>query len=162
MFDMQNPDETGTAISPSAPGAGFQNPSDEEITNLLRNAKTIAVVGLHGDVTKPVYRVSSYMQEQGYNILPVNPKGDTVLGQQAYKSLLDVQEQVDIVNVFRRSNYVAEIVDQAIQIKAKAVWTQLEIIDEAAARRAEEAGLIMIMDKCLMVEHAHLLGKDRS
>ena len=139
----------------------FQNPTDDQLVELLKNAKTIAVVGLSEDVTKPSYEVSKYIQSQGYEVVPVNPNADMVLGRKAHPSLTEVEGPIDIVNVFRRSHEVAGIVDQAIQIKAKAVWTQLEILDEEAAQRAQAAGLTMIMDKCLKIEHARLLGKEK-
>jgi uncharacterized protein len=139
----------------------FQNPSDEQIADLLRGSKNIAVVGLSEDVTKPSYEVSAYIQSQGYEVIPVNPNADVVLGRRAHASLNEVEGPVDIVDVFRRSHEVAGIVDQAIAIKAKAIWTQLGIVDEEAARKAQDAGLSVIMDKCLKVEHFRLLGKEK-
>lgn len=139
----------------------FQNPSDEQLIDLLKNSKRIAVVGLSGDPEKASYKVASYEQSQGYEIVPVNPTVDSVLGRKSHPSLLEAEGPIDIVNVFRRSHEVAGIVDQAIQIGAKAVWTQLEIVDEAAARKAQEAGLVVVMDKCLKVEHFRLLGKEK-
>lgn len=160
MFDKQNTNEnTTSATGVPTTGQGFQNPSDQQLIDLLRNARTIAVVGLSEDVNKPSYVVSQYIQSQGYEVVPINPHADMVMGRKAQKTLLDAEGPIDIVNVFRRSQHVAEIVDHAIQIKAKAVWTQLEIVDEAAARRAQEAGLMVIMDKCLKIEHFRLLGK---
>ncbi|TCP59508.1 hypothetical protein EV586_101728 [Tumebacillus sp. BK434] len=137
----------------------FQNPSDEQLIDLLKNSKRIAVVGLSGDPEKASYQVASYEQSQGYEIVPVNPTVDSVLGRKSHPSLLEADGPIDIVNIFRRSHEVAGIVDQAIQIGAKAVWTQLEIIDEAAAKKAQEAGLLVVMDKCLKVEHFRLLGQ---
>lgn len=137
----------------------FQNPSDEQLVDLLKEAHTIAVVGLSSDPTKASYEVSKYIQSQGYEVVPVNPTVDSVLGRKSHESLLEVEGPVDIVNVFRRSHEVAAIVDQAIQIKAKAIWTQLDIVDEVAAQKAQAAGLTVVMDKCLKVEHFRLLGK---
>ncbi|MCX7569059.1 CoA-binding protein [Tumebacillus sp. DT12] len=139
----------------------FQNPTDEQLVDLLKNAKTIAVVGLSEDVTKPSYEVSKYIQSQGYEVVPVNPNADVVLGRKAHPSLTETEGPIDIVNVFRRSHEVAAIVEQAIQIKAKAIWTQLQIVDEEAAQRAQEAGLTVIMDRCLKIEHRRLLGKEK-
>ena len=139
----------------------FQNPSDQEMTNLLRGSKVIAVVGLSDDVTKPSYEVASYLQSQGYELVPVNPNIDMVIGRKSHKSLLEVEGPIDIVNVFRRSHEVAGVVDQAIQIGAKAVWTQLDIVDAEAGKKAQDAGLGVVMDRCLKVEHFRLLGKEK-
>lgn len=139
----------------------FQNPSDEQLIDLLKNSKTIAVVGLSNDPAKASYLVASYEQSQGYEIVPVNPTVDSVLGRKSHASLTEVEGPVDIVNVFRRSHEVAGVIDQAIGIGAKAVWTQLEIVDEEAAKKAQEAGLVVVMDKCLKVEHFRLLGKEK-
>ncbi|MBL0387646.1 CoA-binding protein [Tumebacillus sp. ITR2] len=141
--------------------SNFQNPTDEELVNVLKRSKDIAVVGLSGEVTKPSHKVAEYLQSQGYELIPINPNLDSVLGRKSHKSLLDVEGNVDIVNVFRRSHELMEIVEQAIQIKAKVVWAQLEIADEAAAKRAQEAGITVVMDKCLKIEHARLLGKEK-
>ncbi len=108
---------------------------DDRIGELLKSAKTIAVVGLTDSPSRPSYGVSRYMQSQGYRIIPVNPNITESLGEKAYASLLDVPEKVDIVDVFRRSDAVPEIVDQAIQIKAHAIWMQEGVIHEEAARR---------------------------
>jgi predicted CoA-binding protein len=162
MFDTPNTNETSATPQAMTGAMGtFQNPSDEEIANLLRNARNIAVVGLSEDVTKASYMVAKYIQSQGYEVVPINPHADMVMGRKAHKTLLDVEGPIDIVNVFRRSHHVAEIVDHAIQIKAKTVWTQFDIVDEAAARRAQEAGIIMIMDRCLKIDHYRLLGKEK-
>jgi predicted CoA-binding protein len=123
---------------------------------LLRSAKTIAVVGLSGSPMRPSYGVSEYMQSVGYRIIPVNPKESEVLGETAYATLEDVPVPVDIVNVFRQPRFVPEIVDAAIRIGAKGVWMQEEVVHEDAARKAREAGLEVVMDRCILKEHRKL------
>jgi predicted CoA-binding protein len=123
------------------------------IPDLLRNAKTIAVVGLSSNRKRPSYSVSEYMQRAGYRIVPVNPKETEVLGERAYASLEAVPERIDIVDVFRRSEYVAEIVESAIRVGARAVWMQEGVSDEAAAAKARAAGLAVVMDRCILKEH---------
>lgn len=129
----------------------------DEIRTLLQTAKTIAVVGLSDNPLRPSYGVSAYMQGQGYRIIPVNPNCDFVLGEKSYPSLNDVPEKVDIVNVFRRSEYVPAVVDQAIQIKAPAVWMQEGVIHEAAAKKAREQGIFVVMDRCILIEHRNVV-----
>jgi predicted CoA-binding protein len=124
---------------------------------LLRNAKTIAVVGLSGTRWRPSYGVSEYMQSMGYRIIPVNPKETEVLGEPAYASLEDIPAPVDIVNIFRRPEFVPEIVDAAIRIGAKGVWMQEEVVHEEAARKARAAGLEVVMDRCILKEHRKLV-----
>ena len=124
--------------------------------NLLRSAKTIAVVGLSGRRWRPSYGVSEYMQSVGYRIIPVNPKETEVLGEPAYATLEDVPVPVDIVNIFRQPRFVPEIVDAAIRIGAKGVWMQEEVVHEDAARKAREAGLEVVMDRCILKEHRKL------
>jgi predicted CoA-binding protein len=123
---------------------------------LLRSAKTIAVVGLSGTPWRPSYGVSEYMQSVGYRIIPVNPKETEVLGEHAYATLEDIPVPVDIVNVFRRPHFVPDIVDSAIRIGAKGVWMQEEVVHEDAARKAREAGLEVVMDRCILKEHRKL------
>ena len=118
--------------------------------NLLRNAKTIAVVGLSSRRARPSYGVSEYMQSRGYRIIPVNPNETEVLGERAYSSLNDVPEHIDIVDIFRRSECVPEIVDAAIRIGARAVWMQEGVIHEEAASKARGAGLEVVMDRCIL------------
>ena len=128
--------------------------SDYDLSELISEAQTIAVVGLSDQLDRPSYAVASYLKRNGYRIIPVNPllKGP-VLGMQPCASLRDIREHVDIVDVFRRSEYVPQIVEDAMSIGARAVWTQIGIVNEAAARRARAAGLLMVMDRCLAVEH---------
>ena len=128
----------------------------DKIRELLRKAKTIAVVGLSDSPLRPSHGVSAYMQLQGYRIIPVNPNYEFVLGEKSYPSLLDVPEKIDIVNVFRRSEFVPPIVDQAIQIKAPAIWMQEEVVNEPAAQKARENGIFVVMDKCILKEHRHV------
>jgi predicted CoA-binding protein len=126
---------------------------------LLREAKTIAVVGLSNRRSRPSYGVSEYMQSHGYKIIPVNPNESEVLGEKAVASLRDVPGHVDIVDIFRRSEFVPEIVDEAIRIGAGAIWMQEGVIHEGAAARARAAGLEVIMDHCILKEHQRLLAR---
>ena len=128
--------------------------SDAEITRLLERAQTIAVVGLSDRPDRPSHSIARFLQQQGYRVLPVNPylRGP-VLGEQPYASLRDIAERVDIVDVFRRSEFVAGVVEDAIAIGAGAVWMQLGVVDAAAAHRAEDAGLEVVMDRCIAVEY---------
>jgi predicted CoA-binding protein len=126
---------------------------------LLQSAKTIAVVGLSSRRTRPSYGVSEYMQSKGYRIIPVNPNETEVLGEKAYSSLDEIPGHVDIVDVFRRSESVPEIVDAAIRIGAQGVWMQEGVVHEAAADRARAAGLEVVMDRCILKEHRKMLVK---
>ncbi|HEY4052419.1 MAG TPA: CoA-binding protein [Terriglobales bacterium] len=128
-------------------------PSSDPILDLLTRAKTIAVVGLSDSPLRPSYGVSAYMQAQGYNIIPVNPAISEALGEKSYASLLDVPKKVDIVNIFRRPEFVDEIVQQAIQLKVPAVWMQEGVVNEAAAAKARESGIFVVMDLCILNEH---------
>jgi predicted CoA-binding protein len=121
---------------------------------ILDRARTIAVVGLSPDPRRPSHGVARYLQRAGYRIIPVNPNADAVLGEKSYGSLRELPEPVDVVDVFRRSEFVGPIVDDAIAIKAGAVWLQDGVIDEAAAERARAAGLDVVMDDCMMRRHA--------
>jgi predicted CoA-binding protein len=123
---------------------------------LLRNAKTIAVVGLSSHRWRPSYGVTEYMQSVGYRIIPVNPKETEVLGEKAWPTLDEVPEADDIVNIFRQSQYVPEIVDSAIRIGAKGVWMQEGIVHEEAAQKARAAGLDVVMDRCILKVHRKL------
>ncbi len=125
----------------------------ERITELLKSAKTIAVVGLSDSPMRTSHGVSLYMQSQGYRIIPVNPKITEWLGEKAYPALLDVPEKIDIVNIFRRSDAVPDVVEQAIQIQAPAIWMQEGVIHEEAAEKARQAGIFVVMDLCILKEH---------
>jgi predicted CoA-binding protein len=133
-------------------------PQSDPIRDLLKGAKTIAVVGLSDSPLRPSHGVSAYMQTQGYHIIPVNPKINSALGERAYASLLDIPEKIDIVNIFRRPEYVEEIVDQAIQLKVSTIWMQEEIVNEGAAQKARQAGIFVIMDHCILKEHKARFG----
>jgi len=125
-------------------------------SEILKSMHTIAVVGLSSRRMRPSYGVSEYMQRAGYRIIPVNPRETSVLGEKAYASLEDVPGPVDIVNIFRRSEFVPEIVDAAIRIGAKAVWMQEGVVNEEAASKARAAGLAVVMDRCILKEHMRL------
>lgn len=128
-----------------------------DIERMLRNAKTIAVVGLSNKTMRPSYGVSEYMQRAGYRIIPVHPIAKEVLGEKVYARLEDIPGPVDIVNVFRRSEYVPPIVDSAIRIGAKAVWLQEGISHDEAAETARAAGLEVVEDRCILKEHRRYL-----
>jgi uncharacterized protein len=123
------------------------------IEKILAECKTIAVVGLSSNPIRPSYGVTRYMQQQGYRIIPVNPNESSVLGERSYASLSEVPEQVELVDVFRRSAEAGAVMDEAIRVGAKAVWLQEGVIDNVAAQRAEQAGLLVVMDRCILKEH---------
>ena len=125
----------------------------DEIADLLKRSKTIAVVGLSSDPRRPSYGVSAYMQSRGYHIIPVNPQIQSSLGEKSYASLADVPEKIDIVNIFRRPEYVEEIVEEAIRLKAPAIWMQEEVVHEKAAEKARRAGVFVVMDRCILKDH---------
>ena len=133
------------------------HPSDQQIKDLLQKAHTIAVVGLSSSRFRASYGVSQYMQSAGYRIIPVNPNEQEVLGEKSYARLEDVPEKIDVVDVFRRSEFVPEIVDAAIRVGAHAIWMQDGVVDEAAAQRARDAGLFVVMDACILREHRRLM-----
>ena len=126
------------------------------VSDLLSSSKTIAVVGLSSRKFRPSYGVSQYMQRAGFRIVPVNPHETEVLGEKAYPNLDAVPGPVDIVNVFRRSEYVPDIVEAAIRIGARAIWLQEGVVHERAAQRARDAGLEVVMDRCILKEHGRL------
>ncbi len=130
----------------------------DQITELLRKAKTIAVVGLSSSPMRASYGVSAYLQAQGYRIIPVNPEISEALGEQAYPSLREVPEKIDIVDIFRRPEFVPEIVDQAIERKVPAIWMQETVIHDDAAEKARRAGILVVMDRCLLKEHRARFG----
>jgi uncharacterized protein len=133
-------------------------PQNDPIGDLLRQSKTIAVVGLSGSPFRPSHGVSAYMQSHGYRIIPVNPNIDEALGEKSYCSLLEVPAKIDIVNVFRRSEFVEEVVDQAIQLNVPVIWMQEDVIHEAAAAKARQRGIFVVMDRCILKEHKMRLG----
>jgi hypothetical protein len=128
---------------------------------LLRESKVIAVVGISPKPDRPSSQVASYLREKGYKIIPVNPGFSEIRGEKCYPSLSAVPEPVDIVDVFRASDYVGPIVEEAIAKKVRAVWLQLGVVNEQAAARAASAGLQVVMDKCLMMEHRRVFGGER-
>jgi uncharacterized protein len=138
MF-LHLPDHTSTAPDP--------------ITNLLRQSKTIAVVGLSSNPARPSHEVAAYLQSAGYKIIPINPNESEVLGQKSYPRIEDVPEPIDIVDVFRRPEEVPSIADSAIAIHAKALWLQQQITHPAASEKARAAGLLVIEDACMLIEH---------
>ncbi len=128
-------------------------PPADAVTELLKRAKTIAVVGLSSDPMRPSHGVSAYMQSQGYRIIPVNPRIESSLGEKAYASLREVPEKIDIVNVFRRPEFVEEIVDDAIGLKVPAIWMQEDVVHESAAEMARLAGIFVVLDRFILKEH---------
>ena len=135
--------------------------NDSEITELLKSAKTIAVVGLSSNPMRPSFGVSRFLQGQGFRIIPVNPQETEVLGERSYGSLSDVTESVDIVNIFRRPARVPEVVDEAIQKGARCVWMQEGVVSAEGAAKAEAAGIPVVMDRCILKELARLLPSSR-
>jgi predicted CoA-binding protein len=128
-----------------------------KISELLHSSRTIAVVGLSAKRYRPSFGVAEYMQSAGFRIIPVNPFETDVLGEKAYADLASVPEQIDIVDIFRRSEFVAEIVDTAIRIGAHAIWMQEGVVHEEAAAKARAAGLEVVMDRCILKEHRRML-----
>lgn len=126
---------------------------EKDIRTILSTAKIIAVVGLSDRPERPSHGVAAYLQQQGYRIIPVNPNVAEVLGEKAYPSLKEIPQTVDVVEIFRRSADVPPIVDDAIAVGAKAVWMQEGVINETAAQKARDAGLIVVMDRCMLKEH---------
>jgi predicted CoA-binding protein len=135
------------------------NPEDEEIKGILENNRTIAVVGLSTDPDKDSHRVARYLQEHGYHIVPVNPKADEILGEQCYASLTEIPFAVDIVDIFRKIEAIPAIVDEAIAIGAKVVWMQLGLAENRSAHKAMLAGLQVVMNKCLKIEHSRYFSR---
>jgi predicted CoA-binding protein len=127
--------------------------SSDEIGALLKRAKTVAVVGLSDSPLRPSHGVSAYLQQYGYRIIPVNPNIQGALGEKAVAKLADVKEKIDIVDIFRRSDEVAEVVDEAIKLRVPAIWMQEGVIDEKAAEKARQAGIFVVMDRCILKEH---------
>ncbi|WP_182199257.1 CoA-binding protein [Paraliobacillus salinarum] len=132
----------------------YKHPSKEEISNILHNAKTIAVVGLSDKPEKTSYKVASVMQENGYRIIPVNPTIDEALGEKAYDSLSDVPDQIDIINVFRRSIFLKDVAKDAVTTDAKVFWAQQGIFDQDVYEWLKKQDFTVIMDYCIKVAHA--------
>lgn len=127
--------------------------ANDQIRELLANTKTIAVIGLSSNPMRPSFGVSEYMKSKGYRIIPINPNEHTVLGEKCYRALADVPEKIDLVDVFRRSEHVSQIVDEVIQLKVPALWLQEGVVDHSAAKRARDANVFVVMDKCILKEH---------
>ncbi len=132
---------------------------DQMMKDILLSAKTIASVGLSSNQEKESYWIVSYLKDQGYRIIPVNPTADEILGEKAYPDLESVPEKIDVVQVFRKPEDVPPVVDSAIRVGAKAVWMQEGIVNEEAAQKAREAGLQVVMDACMRVTHRRLIGE---
>jgi len=133
----------------------------DDVQRILETTKTIAVVGLSDKPDRDSYQVAAYLQQQGYRIIPVNPRAKEVLGEKAYASLREIPEPVEVVQIFRRSEEVLPIVDDAIAVGAKVIWMQSGIVNEEAAARAEAAGLKVIMDACMRSAHRTLRASGR-
>ncbi|HXH09816.1 MAG TPA: CoA-binding protein [Alphaproteobacteria bacterium] len=134
----------------------FQNPADEMIRTILSTPQTIAVVGCSPKPERDSHRIAQLLQRKGHRVIPVNPGQREILGETCYASLKDIRTPVDMVDIFRRSEFVAPIVDDAIAIGAKIVWMQLGVIDEEAAQKAQQAGLTVVMDRCPAIEYRRL------
>jgi predicted CoA-binding protein len=128
------------------------------LRRILRESRVLAVVGLSADWYRPSYFAAKYMQEHGYRIIPVNPKYESILGERCYKSLRDIPDRVDLVDIFRKTQDVMPIAEEAIAIGAKVLWQQLGVKNDAAAAKARAAGLETVMDRCVKIEHGRLFG----
>ncbi len=137
----------------------FRNPDDERLRELLQTARRIAVVGLSPKPHRDSNRVARYLLERGYDVVPVYPREEEILGRKVYRRVQDVEGSLDLVDVFRRSEDLHAVIDDALAARAPALWFQLDCIDQAGARRAAAAGVTVVMDRCLMVDHARLLGR---
>lgn len=135
----------------------FSNPPDDEIRALLQRVRTIAVVGLSSNPGRPSHGVAASLKDFGYRVLPINPSEREVHGERAWHDLTSVSEQIDLVDVFRRSEHVSGIVDDCIRLKLPAVWLQIGVVDEAAALRARDAGIFVVMDLCIYQEYRRLM-----
>jgi predicted CoA-binding protein len=133
-------------------------PESDSIADLLKRSRTIAVVGLSNSPLRPSHGVSAYMQTHGYRILPVNPEIAGSLGEKAYPSLGEISEKIDIVNIFRRPEFVEEVVDEAIRLKIPVIWMQEGVVHEKAAQKARQAGIFVVMDRCILKEHRARFG----
>ena len=136
-----------------------ENPDDDRIRALLETARRIAVVGLSPKPHRDANRVARYLLERGYTVIPVYPREQTILGQRVCRRIQDIPEGVDLVDVFRRSEALPDVVEDAIAAKAPALWFQLDCVHEVAAARAVAAGMTVVMDRCIMIDHGSLLGR---
>jgi len=136
---------------------GDPTPKDVQgIADILKNYRVVAVVGLSSDPARPSYRVAEYLQQHGYRIIPVNPACQEILGEKCYPSLKEIPFPVEVVDIFRKVEAIPAIVDEAIHVGAKAVWMQLELVEPVSAQKARNAGLQVVMDRCLKIEHTRL------
>ena len=142
------------------PEGGHANPGEDARRALLEKARRIAVVGLSPKPYRDSHRVARYLQERGYEVVPVYPREETILGAKVYRRVQDIPGGVDLVDVFRRREELPGVFDDALAARSPAIWTQLECVDEASARRATAAGVTVVMDRCIMVDHAALLGRN--
>jgi uncharacterized protein len=152
----QSTDEFNTSTNVSVHGSAPAAP-DDPVTRILKTSRTIAVVGLSNRKFRPSYGVADYLKSVGYRIIPVNPLESEVLAEKCYPRLEEIPEKVDIVDIFRRSEFVPDIVDSAIRIAARAIWMQEGVIHHEAAERARHAGLFVIMNACILKEHVRRL-----
>jgi predicted CoA-binding protein len=134
----------------------FQNPPDETIKVVLATPQTVAVVGCSPNPERDSHRIAKLLKARGHRVIPVNPGHRAILGETCYASLRDIPEQVDMVDIFRRSEHVSPIVDEAIEVGARIVWMQLGVVDERAAAKAQSAGLTVVMDRCPAIEYRRL------
>jgi predicted CoA-binding protein len=134
----------------------YENPPDDRIREILKAYKNVAVVGLSSDESRPSYGVSRYLQKRGYKIIPVNPNETEILGEKVYPALSAIPEKVEIVDVFRRPEFVPPIVDEALKIGSKAIWLQEGVVNHPAAIKASQQGVLVVMDKCMLKEHRKL------
>jgi uncharacterized protein len=132
--------------------------SDSVLKEILQSAKTIAVVGLSSNPEKESYRIASYLKEQGYRVIPVNPTATEIMGEKAYPDLVSIPEKIDVVDIFRKSEDVPPVVDDAIKAGAGVIWMQEGIINEEAAQKAQKAGQQVVMDACMRASHRRLIG----
>lgn len=137
---------------------GFKNPSDQTIKEMLSAPQTIAVVGCSPNPDRDSHRIARLLQAKGHRVIPVNPGHQEIVGEKCYPTLREIPDKIDIVDLFRRSEHVAPIVDEAIEVGAKVVWMQLGVIDEQAAAKAQRAGLTVVMDRCPAIEYRRLFG----
>ncbi len=134
------------------------NAGPQEIASILKNFKVVAVVGLSTDSSRPSHQVAQYLKQHGYRIVPVNPGCTEILGEQCYDSLKAIPFPVEVVDIFRKEGAIPDIVDEAIAVGVKVVWMQLGLTEPESAKRAREAGLAVVMDRCMKIEHSQLSG----
>ena len=139
-------------------GRGFKNPTDDETRDLLKRVRTIAVVGLSPAPHRPSHRIATYLIDRGYLVFGVRPDSEEILGRPCYARLADVPETIDLVNVFRHPRHLPQNTDEAIAVGVPALWFQLGVIDEKSALRAQDAGITVVMNRCIMIEHGRLIG----